>query len=95
MDIELDKVLSRGDRPGYGIVWQFKDLPDLQLVQGLYGGSEWTITRAGDGFFFLHDEKETISRLAQAVLDKAGNQPYSRKTDAMRAYRRAMSITSG
>lgn len=90
MNVSLDKLRASGDRPGYGTLWRFHDLPELQLAQGLYGGTEWSIVRSGDGFFFLHQEEQSISRLAQHVLDRAGNRPYRRKQDALRAYDRVM-----
>jgi len=92
MDVQLNKVTPRGQRPGYGTMWQFKDLPDLHLVQGMYGGDEWTITQAGDGFFFLHDDQQAISKLAKSVLEQAGDQPYHRKADALHAFTYALGI---
>ena len=85
MEVQLNKVLAPGTRPGYGTFWQLKDLPELQLVQGLYGNKDWSIVRGGDGFFFLAPN-QPISLLAQGVLDKIGNRPYPSKAKAIQAY---------
>lgn len=94
MNLRLDKLLAAGDRPGYGTLWRFQDLPRLQLAQGLYGGREWTVVRGGDGFFFLHDRSRLDDR-SQRVLELAGNRPYRTKAQALDAVARALATTRG
>jgi len=90
MQIVLDKLLDRGKRPGYGTIWRIRDLPELQLVQGLYGGGEWSIVLGGDGFFFLPHSDQPVSQLSQSVLSQVGQARFDRKKDALDAVAEAL-----